>query len=652
MIPLRSLLGVAGVPNHRTAAGQWAQRQGIKIEKRKARGGLVDCVNLANLPEPVRLAYQARQAERSGLAAGVQDEAAHLAYMAKPLVTRQEGERRAKIIVFERKHRQVGLKWPEIAKIFETAGIGEWPSKQTFNRWLKKVENVDPINWAPALAPGYSTQGAPLAACHPDAWSHFECAVAASGNNGTGVNFRQVHAKTKVKAEENGWAFPPYRTVMRHWAKMAVERQRTLEDGAEAAARSLTHYFPRSLSGMFAMEQAEVDFREFKVKCIWPDGTIGCPWVGLSGDRASSKIVGWTIQKSETAEGYVALTRNMVETHGIPDRVVQDNGAGGNGYRMMGGKTPLVRRKDKGERSAEWALPGVYEFLGIEVVNHGPRMAWAKFVESLNSALRHVDNDPAFHRAQRSGPTDAPNPDPVPVLIAVFEAVLKRAIDALNADTESRAQGLQKGESRNAAFQRLSAGRTARWPSPLQLRWMRLSWHRHKVTNAGQVKHDGYFWGDGTTQKAMLHYADQWVVIGIEPDNPLAPAMIYEWNDAERAGRLLLDALPAVPEARHNDQASKQRAQAEKHRAKKAAKAHEISGLDAWVAAERTRILEEMGQPVPERPAPKVTGLTAGGPLKAGEARHKPAQMDARKKTELLFALKAEGERTASGATR
>ena len=466
MIPLRSLLGVAGVPNHRTAAGQWAQRQGIKIEKRKARGGLVDCVNLANLPEPVRLAYQARQAERSGLAAGVQDEAAHLAYMAKPLVTRQEGERRAKIIVFERKHRQVGLKWPEIAKIFETAGIGEWPSKQTFNRWLKKVENVDPINWAPALAPGYSTQGAPLAACHPDAWSHFECAVAASGNNGTGVNFRQVHAKTKVKAEENGWAFPPYRTVMRHWAKMAVERQRTLEDGAEAAARSLTHYFPRSLSGMFAMEQAEVDFREFKVKCIWPDGTIGCPWVGLSGDRASSKIVGWTIQKSETAEGYVALTRNMVETHGIPDRVVQDNGAGGNGYRMMGGKTPLVRRKDKGERSAEWALPGVYEFLGIEVVNHGPRMAWAKFVESLNSALRHVDNDPAFHRAQRSGPTDAPNPDPVPVPIAVFEAVLKRAIDALNADTESRAQGLQKGESRNAAFQRLSAGRTARWPSP------------------------------------------------------------------------------------------------------------------------------------------------------------------------------------------
>lgn len=337
---------------------------------------MIDCVDPSKLPKPVRLAYPARQAERCCLAAGVQDETAHLAFLSKPMGTRQEGERRAKIMVFVQKHRQAGLlNWPQIAKLFTAGGFGEWPSKQSFKRWLKTVEGVDPINWAPALAPSYSIKGAPLAACHPDAWSDFEHRVAASGNNGTGANFKRLHGQTKALADANGWAFPPYRTVMRHWKKMSVERQRTLEDGAEAAARSLTHYFSRSLDGMFAMEQVEVDFREFKDKCIWPDGTVGCPWVGLAGDRVSSKIVGWTIQKSETAEGYVALTRNMVETHGIPDRVVQDNGAGGNSLRMMGGKTPLVWRKDKGERNPDWALPGVYEFLGIEVINHGPRMA-------------------------------------------------------------------------------------------------------------------------------------------------------------------------------------------------------------------------------------------------------------------------------------
>ena len=608
--------------------------------------------NLDELPDQERLAYQARLAERSGLAAGVQDEEAHLAFMAKPLGTRQEGERRAKIMVFVQKHRQAGLKWAQIAKLAEMAGIGEWPSKQAFNDWLKKVAGVDPINWAPALAPGYSTQGAPLAKCHPEAWSDFEKRIAASGNNGTGANFKKLHSQTKALADANGWAFPPYRTVMRHWAKMPIERQRTLANGAEAAARSLTHFFPRSLDDMAAMEQVEVDFREFKVKCIWEDGYVGCPWVGFAGDRASSKMVGWTVQKSETAEGYVALTRDMIETHGIPDRVIKDNGSAGNGRRMRGGQIPLLRRKDKGDLSPEWAVPGVYEFLQIEVQNNAPRQAWAKFVESLNSIMRHVDNDPLFYRAQRSGPTDAPNPDPIPVPIAVFRAVLAKAVAAMNANTESRAQGLLKGECRNVAFERLSAGRQARWAQPLQLRWIRLSWHRHTVTNSGQIKHGIHFWGDGTTQRAMGRYAGKKVVIGIEPDNPLAPAMVYEWNEDGTPGRLLLDCLPAVKESRHNDPVSRERAKSEKRRVKAATQGEEIPNLDKWVADERARLLQEMGLPVPARPTPTVTKLTTGLPFSAAEARHKPSEMNARSKTDLYFAMKAEDERTASGATR
>lgn len=648
MIGVADICGLPGVPTTPFGVRKWLRRNSIAILQAGHRLEF----DPATLPERARLAYQTQLAERLGLAAGVQDEAAHLAFMAKPMGTRQEGERRAKTMVFVQKHRQAGLTWPQIAKLFEQAGIGEWPSKQTFERWLKRVEGVDPINWAPALAPGYSTQGAPLADCHPDAWSDFEHRVAASGNNGTGANFKRLHSQTKALADANAWAFPPYRTVMRHWSKMPVERQRTLENGAEAAARSIRHLWSRGVEGMAAMTQAEVDFREFKVKCIWEDGTVGCPWVGLAVDRPSSKVVGRTVAQSETAEAYVALTRDMVESHGIPDMVVQDNGAGGNGRRMMGGKNPLIHRKYRGEPKPEWALPGVYTFLGIEVHNNTPNQAWAKLPESLNSILRHVDNDPAFYRAQRSGPTDAPNPDPVPVPIALFRAVLDRAIAAVNANTESRAKGLRRGECRNAAFHRLSAGRNERWPSPLQLRWMRLSWHLHKVTNAGQVKHGPHSWGDETTQKAMLHYAGTSVVVGIETDNPLAPAMIYEWNEAERTGRLLLEALPAVKESRHNDPASRQRAQTEKRRAKKVAKAEELSDLPEWVFEERARVLKEMGQPVPERPAPKVTGLTAGGPFKAGPARHKPSQMDARSKTELLFALEAEGKRTVSGATR
>lgn len=647
-VKVREMLGLGTIPKDRTAAGAWLARSGVPTTRIPSSGGMCDAVHLSDLPEPIRLAYQVRQAERAGLAAGVQDEAAHLGLMAKPLGTQKRAHDRAAILVFVTKHRQAGVSWRDTLARLASAGFDETPSKQTLERWFKRVENVDPINWAPALAPGYSTKGAPLAACHSDAWADFEARIAASGRNGTGANFKRLWTQTRAEADARGWAFPPYRTVIRHWAKLSVERQRTLELGAEAAARSLTHYFPRGLEGMAAMEQVEVDFREFKVKCLWEDGYVGCPWVGFAGDRASSKMVGRTVQKSETAEGYVALTRNMIETHGIPDRVIKDNGSAGNGRRMRGGQVPLLRRKDKGVLSPEWAVPGVYEFLKIEVQNNAPRQAWAKFVESLNSIMRHVDNDPLFYRAQRSGPTDAPNPDPIPVPIALFRAVLDRAIADLNSNTESRAQGLLKGECRNDAFERLAAGRQARWAQPLQLRWIRLSWHQHTVTNSGQVKRGRNFWGDGTTQKAMVRYAGKEVVIGIEPDNSLAPAMVYEWNEDGTPGRLLLECLPAVKESRHNDPASRELAKSEKRRAKAAAQAEEIPNLDKWVADERAKILQEMGLPVPERPAPKVTKLTTGLPFSAAEARHQPAKMS---QSDRYFAM-LEEERTASGGNR
>lgn len=192
-----------------------------------------DAVHRSDLPEPVRLAYQVRQAERSGLAAGVQDEAAHLALMAKPMGTQKRAHDRAAILVFVVKHRQAGLNLPNTLALLASAGFDETPSKVTLKRWLKEVENVDPINWAPALAPGYSTEGAPLAKCHPDAWADYEARIAASGRNGTGANFKRLWTQTRAEADARGWAFPPYRTVMRHWGRLSVERQRTLELGAE-----------------------------------------------------------------------------------------------------------------------------------------------------------------------------------------------------------------------------------------------------------------------------------------------------------------------------------------------------------------------------------------------------------------------------------
>ena len=170
--------------------------------------------------------------------------------------------------------------------------------------------------------------------------------------------------------------------------------------GADEAAKSITQRLPRSVDGLKAMEQVELDGREFKVKVTFDDGTVGCPWVIVYADRASSKIVGWAISNSENEDVAAEATNRMCDAFGKPSRVVTDNGAAFNGRRMAGGLNPLIRRKDT--KSADWDVPGLFKIYEIELVNCAPRKGWAKLVESLYSVLRHVDNDPMFHGAQRA----------------------------------------------------------------------------------------------------------------------------------------------------------------------------------------------------------------------------------------------------------
>lgn len=85
-----------------------------------------------------------------------------------------------------------------------------------------------------------------------------------------------------------------------------------------------------------------------------------------------------------------------------------------------------------------------------------------------------LPNDAVLHGAQRSGPNDVPNLNPVPVSMALFKRVIERRIERFNAGCASRAIGLKAAESRNAAFARLSDGGAARAVSPLQRRMARM----------------------------------------------------------------------------------------------------------------------------------------------------------------------------------
>ena len=144
----------------------------------------------------------------------------------------------------------------------------------------------------------------------------------------------------------------------------------------------------------------ELDGREFKVKVWFRDGKIGGPWVIVYTDRASSRIVGYTISDSGKEEATAEATIRMCEENDIPDLVYTDNGSAFNSKRIAGGLKTLIRRKKT--RSPDWEVPGVLKLFGIELRSAGPNKACSKLSESIFSVLRRFDNDPVFHQAQRS----------------------------------------------------------------------------------------------------------------------------------------------------------------------------------------------------------------------------------------------------------
>lgn len=68
MISVRALLGVAGVPSHRTTASKYLARQGIPTVRRTVRGGMAEFVDPVDLPEELRLAVLTADLSRHQLA--------------------------------------------------------------------------------------------------------------------------------------------------------------------------------------------------------------------------------------------------------------------------------------------------------------------------------------------------------------------------------------------------------------------------------------------------------------------------------------------------------------------------------------------------------------------------------------------------------
>lgn len=160
MLAVSDIVGLLGLPATERGLRDWLKRLEVPVQQ----DGKRFVFSLLDLPEDVQHAYRLKLAEEAGLAFGEQDDAAHIALASKPVGVQHTAHARAKVLGPVHKGRKAGLKWHQIAPQIKAAGLGEVPSEATVKRWFKRVEGIDPANWAPALAPEYKgrTARAPM----------------------------------------------------------------------------------------------------------------------------------------------------------------------------------------------------------------------------------------------------------------------------------------------------------------------------------------------------------------------------------------------------------------------------------------------------------------------------------------------------------
>ena len=114
---------------------------------------------------------------RAGLEPGVHDEEAHEDLMGATPGMRAKAERLAEMTRFVLARRNAGMTRPEVFAV-GGAQFGAECTRDASLDWLsRRVDGVDPVNFAPALLDGYSRAGAPETTISHKVWTVFEGGV-------------------------------------------------------------------------------------------------------------------------------------------------------------------------------------------------------------------------------------------------------------------------------------------------------------------------------------------------------------------------------------------------------------------------------------------------------------------------------------------
>lgn len=522
MIGVADICGLPGVPTTPFGVRKWLRSNHVPLEQ----DGKRLTFSASDLPEPVRLAYQARQAESSGLAAGVPDDEAHAVLAAAKPSMQAEAERKAaiaRVLMTAGLH----LTWPQKIALITSKFGKKGVSNASLRRIMTDVEGVYPINFAPALLAAEKS-GRPQTGMSQEAWSYYLTVLRDAGEH---YPLRSAWRDVRDLASAQGWRWPSRSTVFRRWDALTVVEQLTIRVGADEAARRLAQPAMRDMTTILPLEWVSLDARTQDFWAMAEDGKVRRYTFLALVDVASRAVIGWELAQAENARSTVRLIWRTVEAYGIFDRLYTDNSRSFSGHLVAGGAVHKFRNSVSALQGVKPL--GICHHLGIALHFATPRNGQAKIAERCFASLSRVIEDRPEFKGAHAGHSPGASPDARVIPIALEEArrIIEREVNRYNAETGRRGQGM-RGRSYREVFEAGLKLRQKRVATARQLYLAGLIYTPVAVDRWGRVTVEGWTYGDPETQEALLDYhrpkTGVRILLGRNPDDFDQPALAYD----------------------------------------------------------------------------------------------------------------------------
>jgi len=613
--------GLPDLPGTRQGIEASARRQGWRSQpdsarRRKARGGGWE-YHWTLLPVQAQTALLKRVTPRVSAAQPdrpERDEAWSWFDGLPESVKARARERLAVIQKVEALERALGrhLAVVEIARLSGAAPRTVW-------NWLQLIEGVRPDDRLPYLAPRHRAAVRIAAAqdCDPEffAWLKSDYLRPAR------PSFSTCYRRAVRQAAERGWDVLPERT-MRRRLDVAVSRptQVLAREGIDALKRMYPAQV-RDKSALTAMEAVNADFHRFDVFVRWPAERgqnepewIGRPQMVVFQDIHSGRILSWRVDQTPNSTAVMLAAGDMIESWGIPEHVLFDNGREFAAKFITGGAETRYRGKIRNED-----LPGLFTSLGCEIHWATPYSGQSKPVErAFRDLCDNVSKDPRLAGAWTGNRPDAKPEDygSRAVDLEYFLKVVAEGIEEHNTRIGRRSE-VAWGRSFAQVFDESYAGAPIRKATDAQRRlWLLGAEGLRGDSKTGELRYLGNtYWADWMHQIAGAR------VIGrFDPADLWSGLHVYTADNAylghapcmEQAGFFDLGEARAHNRARRAWMAAERKALAAHRRFRAAELGADMDALapaDPPVAVE-AKVVRPVFHPAPQRPSAQSAPMT------------------------------------------